>query len=157
MAIKLEIVTPGEGSRFVESIENIAANTRFGVEKALWRSGKDIQAEFSRQVLAKNKTGRLYIRRSKSGARRRHIASAAGETPANRTGAYRKAFGFSVDGAHQLTIGIERVGSGPSSKYPLWLEVGTRRMKPRPGLANAIKSSERDIIRNLAHGIKEAL
>ncbi len=157
MAIKLDVVSPGGNTRAIESAENIAANTRFGVEKALWRSGKDVQAEFNRQVLAKNKTGRLYVRRIKGGARRRHIASAPGETPANRTGAYRKAFGFSVDGAHQLRIGVEAVGNGPSGKYPLWLEVGTRRMKPRPGLSNAILASERDIIRNLAGGIEKEL
>lgn len=157
MAIKLDIVSPGGNTRAIESAENIAANTRFGVEKALWRSGKDVHAEFNRQVLAKDKTGRLYIRRTKSGARRRHIASAPGETPANRTGAYRKAFGFSVDGAHQLTIGVEAIGNGPDGKYPLWLEVGTRRMKSRPGLANSIQASERNIIRNLTGEIKDAL
>lgn len=157
MSIKLEIVTPGESSRFVESAENIAANTRFGVEKALWRSGKDIHAEFNRQVLAKDKTGKLYIRRTKSGAGRRHIASAPGETPANRTGAYRKTFDFSVDGAHQLTVGLEPVDYSTSGVYPFYLEVGTRRMKPRPGLANSIQASERDIIRNLSGGIEEAI
>lgn len=157
MSIKLDIVSPSGNKRGIESAENIAANTRFGVEKALWHSGKDISAEFSRQVLAKNKTGNLYIRRIKGGARRRHIASAAGETPANRTGDYRKAFGFNVDGAHQLTIGVEAIGSGPDSKYPLYLEVGTSRMQARPGLANSIKASERDIIRNLSGGIEDAL
>jgi hypothetical protein len=156
MAIKLDIVCPGGEGRVFESAENIAARTRFGVEKALWYSAKDIHAEFNRQVLAKNKTGRLYVRRIKGGARRRHIASAPGETPANRTGAYRKGFGFSVDGAHQLTIGVAGASDRPK-EVPLWLEVGTRRMKARPGLANSIKASERDIIRNLAGLVEDAL
>lgn len=157
MPIKLDIVSPAGNKRAINSAENIAAHTRHGIEFALWRSGKDIQAEFSRQVLAKNKTGNLYIRRIKGGARRRHIASAPGETPANRTGAYRKGFSFSVDGAHQLRVGIEAIGSGPSSKYPLYLEVGTSRMQPRPGLGNSIRASERDILRNLAGGIEDEI
>ena len=157
MSIRLDIVAPDSNKRAIKSAENIAARTRFGIEKAWWRSGKDIHAEFNRQVLAKNKTGRLYVRRIKGGARRRHIASAPGETPANRTGAYRKAFDFSVDGAHQLAVGVNAVGSGPSREYPRMLEVGTSRMQPRPGLANSIRASERDIIRNLAGGIEKAL
>ncbi len=156
MSIRLDIVAPDSNIRAIESAESIAARTRFGVEKALWHSGKDIHAEFNRQVLAKNKTGRLYIRRIKGGARRRHIASAPGETPANRTGAYRKGFGFSVDGAHQLAVGVAGATDRPE-EVPLWLEVGTRRMKARPGLANSIKASERDIIRNLSSEIEDAI
>lgn len=148
--IELDIVAPGGGQKFFASSEKLAARTRFGVEKALWRSGKDITAEFSRQVLAKDKRGRLYIRMIKGGARRRHIASAPGQTPANMTGNYRKSSGFSVDGAHQLTF-------GNSAAYAGHLEVGTSRMKARPGLGNSIKASERDIIRNLADGIEGAL
>lgn len=150
MSIKLDIVGADGNIRTIESVENIAARTRFGVEKAWWRSGKDIQAEFSRQVLAKDKTGRLYIRRTRGGARRRHIASAPGETPANRTGVYRKGFGFSVDGAHQLTV-------GNSTEYAGHLETGTSRMRARPGLANSIQASERNIIRNLASEIEDAI
>jgi HK97 gp10 family phage protein len=150
MAIQLDIVAPDSTRDAVESAENIAANTRFGVEKALWQSGKDIQAEFSRQVLAKDKSGRLYIRRIRGGTRRRHRASAPGETPANRTGAYRKGISFTVDGAHQLTV-------GNTEEHALFLEVGTSRMQARPGLRNSIRSSERDIIRNLSTEIEDAI
>ncbi len=150
MSIQLDIVISTGDTTIKVSAEKLAANTRFGVEKALWRSGKDVRKEFSRQVLAKDKTGRLYIRRTSGGAKRRHIASAPGETPANRTGTYRKGFDFSVDRSDQLTI-------GNTVDYALWLEVGTKRMRARPGLANAIKASERDIIRNLTGEIERAL
>jgi hypothetical protein len=155
--IHISITDPGGNKRFFKSAENIAANTKRGIEKAWWRSGKDIHGEFNRQVLAKDKTGRLYIRRSKSGARRRHIASAPGQTPANRTGAYRRAFGFKVNGPQQLTIGVAAVGNGAKGKYPLYLEVGTSRMAKRPGLDNSIRASERDIIRNLAGSIEDEI
>lgn len=157
MTIRLDIEGADNNRLAFESAENIAAHTRHGVEVALWRSGKDIQGEFNRQVLAKDKTGTIYIRRIKGGARRKHQASAPGETPANRTGKYRKGFSFNVDGAHQLRIGIPAVGTGPDSKYPLYLEVGTSRMEARPGLRNAIRASERDILRNLAGGIEAEL
>ena len=148
MSIELDIVEVG--GQVFESMEHLAANTRFGVEKALWLSGKDIKAEFNRQVLAKDKTGRLYIRRDRAGRGRRHVASAPGQTPANRSGAYRKGFGFSVAGAHQLVV-------GGSAEHALWLEVGTSRMRKRPGLRNSVKASERDIIRNLTTNIEDRL
>lgn len=150
MSIRLDIVAPDGTIRALKSAENIAARTRFGIEKALWRSGKTIITEFKRQVIAKDKTGRLYIRRTAGGLRRRHRASAPGQTPANRTGNYRKSIGFSVDGAHQLTV-------GNSAEYAGFLEVGTSRMRARPGLANSIRSSERDIIRNLAGEVSDAI
>lgn len=149
MSIKLDI-RQVRGQPAFESMENLAARTRFGVEKGLWLSGKDIKAEFSRQVLAKDKVGRLYIRRDRAGRGRRHRASAPGQTPANRTGAYRKGFDFSVDGAHQLTV-------GDTVAYAVFLELGTSRMKPRPGLGNAVGASERNIIRNLTTSIEDRL
>ena len=156
MSFGLDIdLTVGDVSMFV-SAENIGARTRFGIEKALWRSGKDIKKEFSKQVLAKNKTGRLYIRKNAAGSRRRHIASAPGETPANRTGFYRKSFGFTVAAYDNLII-------GNTAPYAGWLEKGTKnksggtRMAARPGLLNSINASQRDILRNLSKGIESAL
>ena len=147
MSIRLDIDGEAGGIRFYESAANIAANTHFGIEKAFWQSGKDITAEFSKQVLAKNKTGRLYIIR-----KRKHRASAPGETPANITGNYRKSVGFQVNQGTNPQLVI-----GNSAEYAGFLEMGTSRMKRRPGLRNSIKSSERDIIRNLSTDIFEAI
>jgi len=147
LSIRLSIEGGANDFRFYDSAANLAANTHFGIEKAFWQSGKDITAEFSKQVLAKTKTGRLYIIR-----KRKHRASAAGETPANITGNYRKSIGFIVNQGTtpQLTI-------GNSAEYAGFLELGTSRMRPRPGLRNSISASERDIIRNLSTDIFEAL
>ena len=142
-SIELSLQLDREGKEFIESAENIAINTRYGIEKAWWRSGKDIQGEFNHQVLDKaSKTGRIYIRRDKLGRRRRHQASAPGQTPANRTGNYRKAFDFVVRGWHELAV-------GNAAEYAGYLEEGTSRMRKRPGLGNAIQATERDVMRNL--------
>lgn len=145
--MKLDLVDATGNRRALESAKELGPNTRMGVQKALYFVGKDLQSEFNRQVLAKGKTGRIYIRRIKGGARRRHRASAPGETPANRTGNYRRNIGFKVQGWRNLVF-------GNSAKYAGYLEKGTRRMKPRPGLANTIKASERNIIRHLAEKIE---
>ncbi|MCK4758727.1 MAG: hypothetical protein KAT69_01690 [Candidatus Aminicenantes bacterium] len=149
MSIKVKIIEAEGTQRAFESAGNIAANTKFGIEKAFYFIGKDLTGEFNRQVLAKNKTGQLYIiHRGKT--RRRHIASAPGETPANISGKYRKAIGFKVDGANQLIF-------GNSAEHANFLESGTRFMKKRPGLGNAVKASERTIIRDLSSNIEDRL
>ena len=149
-SIQLSIKLDSASREAIKSIENIGIRTRFGIEKALWRSGKDVQSEFNKQVLAKDKTGRIYTRRIKGGARRRHQASAPGQSPANRTGAYRKSFDFEVRGEHELAVGA-------TAPYAGFLELGTSRMQARPGLGNSIRASERDILRNLAGEVEAAI
>ena len=73
------------GSGFYRSAEGIAAHTQLGLERAWWMSAKDIQSTFDKQVLDKSsKTGRIYFRRIKGGRKRRHQASAPGESPAKQ-------------------------------------------------------------------------
>lgn len=139
------------GSGFYRSTEGIAAHTQLGLERAWWMSAKDIKGIFDKQVLDKSsKTGRIYFRRIKGGRKRRHQASAPGESPANRTGTYRKSFDFNVRGAKELAVGV-------TAPYGGFLETGTSRMAPRPGLRNAVRASERDIIRNLATEVENYL
>ena len=144
----IDIIVEKGGKGFQRSAEGIAAHTRLGLERAWWLSAKDIQGTFDKQVLdRKSKTGRIYFRRIKGGRKRRHQASAPGQSPANRTGFYRKSFDFTVRGAQELAVGV-------TAPYGEWLETGTKRMRARPGLKNAVNASERDIIRNLATEIE---
>lgn len=149
MSIQLDVTGPGSNKLAFESALNIADNTKSGIEFGLWRSGKDILSEFNKQVLSKNKSGRIYIRKDRLGRRRKHTASAVGESPANRTGFYRKGADSNVS-PNQLVF-------GNSVEYSEFLELGTSRMKARPGLKNAIVASERNIMRNLADNIERRL
>lgn len=128
---------------------SIEQNTKKGIRKAFFKIGKDIHTNFNNQVLRQKKSGRIYIRKDRLGRKRRHRASAPGESPANRTGTYRKSAAW-INQTTQLTWGA----SAPHADY---LEVGTSRMKPRPGLLNAIRASERNIEVNLGGGIVQEL
>ena len=126
-------------------IADIEANTRAGIRAAFFEVGKDLVDTFNKQVLAKDKSGRLYIRRDKIGHRRKHRASAAGQSPANRTGFYRKSVGY-LNQTSQLVF-------GNSAPYAGHLEVGTLFMKARPGLGNALEANQRNIMRDFNDGI----
>lgn len=127
------------------SMVDLGNNTKGAIRASFFEIGKDLVATFNKQVLAKNKRGRLYIRVNRAGARRRHRASAPGQSPANRTGFYRKSVGF-LNQTTQLVF-------GDSAPYAGHLEVGTLHMKARPGLGNAIASNERNIMRDFNDGI----
>lgn len=145
MANVIEIITERGTRSAIGTIQRLKHATEFGVQKGLFQAGKDIHKEFNTQVKAKNKTGRIYKYKG-----RRIRASAAGETPANRSGHYRKSFGFHVNGSSELTI-------GNAAEYADDLEEGTSRMKPRTGLRNSIRAQERNILNNLGDGILSEL
>lgn len=148
----LEIVDSRGNQRAIKAAIDLDKSTETGIDKALWRSGKDVLGAFNKEVLNKTgKTGTIYIRKDRLGRRRRHQASAPGESPANRTGFYRKSAGFSVN------QGRRELAFGNTADYSLFLELGTSKMKPRPGLKNAVEDSERDILRNLTNSISDEI
>lgn len=110
-------------------------NTRRGIRQFWFALGKALLKSFNAAVLAKPRAGRVY--RSKRG--RKHVASLPGESPANRTGNYRKAAGFQIRGAMEMQF-------GDSAEYAGFLENGTSRMRARPGLGNAVSSVEGESI-----------
>ena len=155
LSIKLSVEQANED--FYKSVEGIAAHTQLGLERAWWKSAKDIRATFDKQVLdRKSKSGRIYILKRANGSRRKHQASAHNESPANLSGTYRKSFNWNLRGAKELAVGV-------TAEYGKYLENGTKdkhgetRMLPRPGIKNAITASERDIIRNLATEVENYL
>ena len=112
------------------------------------RSGKILVKE-SRTLIDKPKSGRLY--RVKRGARIiNHRASAPGEAPAKLTGNLRSSIDYRVNGSSELNFGT-------NLKYGLWLERGTKRIKPRPYLQKAIENRRADIEKFIGSGIQHEI
>lgn len=141
----LKIIGSDSNMRSFKSMANIEANTKFGIERGLFRLGKDLVQSFKSEI-KKRKTGRLY---SVAGRKRRVRASAAGESPAVRTGLYKRSVGFKINGTKMIF--------GDSAPYAGFLETGTSRMKPRPGLGNAINDNQRSGLLSIAESIEANL
>lgn len=135
----------------VERIRNLRVLTQSGVEHAAYVSGKGLVKTANTEILKKPKGGRTYIRRTASGRRRKHVASAPGETHANMSGTLRKSLGFKVS-PNQLEFGYG-VQSSDAPEYAEWVEFGTKRMKPRPSLRNSIKAERRNFLNNFEREI----
>ena len=120
-------------------IDNLDERTMRGIRQGFFRLGNQLVRTLQQETLKKDKKGRVYRRRTRSGRSRKHVSSAPGQTPANMSGTYRKNAGYQLRGSSQLEFGIR-----DGASYAKYLESGTSAMLPRPGLANAIKSNERN-------------
>lgn len=141
--------------KVVVRINRLGELTRSGVEFAAYTSGKGLVKTTSAQILKKPKGGRVYVRRDRAGRRRRHIASAPGESIANRTGATRRSLSFKVNPSQlEFGYGVDKNDAPDYAEFP---EFGTRKMQPRPSLQNGIKSERRNFQNNFEREIGKRL
>lgn len=133
----LRIREDGQTPKILLEIENLDVSSRRAIRGAWFQVGRDWKAAANREILRRPKGGRTYFIRGPSGRRRRHVASAPGETHANRSGKLRKALSWKVRGAEQMDVGYG-VGSSSSPRYAPFVEFGTSRMEARPSVENAI-------------------
>ena len=115
--------------------------TRRAIRQGFFQLGKDLKKTASDEILRKPKGGHVYVIRGAGGSRRRHVASAPGETHANLSGRLRRSLGWAVAGAEQLEFGYM---DGLIPNYAPFVEFGTSRMAARPSLQNAIGVTTRN-------------
>ncbi len=148
------IEDPGNRQVFVQ-MDELEDRTRRGIRQFWFKQGKSLLKEFNRAVLEKPRSGRVYRIRGKGGRSRRHIASQAGESPANRSGNYRKSAGYQIRGTQEMEFGA-------GAKYAGWLENGVpedsgSRMAARPGLGNAVRNTEGEALRDASNSVEREL
>jgi len=115
--------------------------SRRAIRQGFFQLGKDLKKTANDEILRKPKGGHVYIIRGAGGSRRRHVASAPGETHANLSGKLRRSLGWAVQGSQQLEFGYM---DGLIPEYAPFVEFGTRRMAARPSLKNAIGTTTRN-------------
>lgn len=122
-------------------IDTLIPDTEQAIRRGWFAFMQELQRVANREILRKPKSGRVYIISDRAGRRRRHVASAPGETHANLTGATRRSLSWRVEGWERATFGYG-VSTSSLNAAPVWapyLEFGTSRMAPRPSLKNAIE------------------
>ena len=77
-----------DNSTVFDQIEHLDDGMKRAVRHMWFALAKDLRAEARREILRKPKSGRTYIVRTKKGRRRKHVASAPGETHANLSGEF---------------------------------------------------------------------
>ncbi len=138
--MKVKFIENAGNFKVYAKLNGVERLTKRATRRGMFLWARDLKSTASRRIQAKDKTGRIYLRRFASGARRRHRASAAGEYHANRTGALRRSIGWRVTGSDRLEFGYGTDGKD-TPDYAEWVEFGTFRMKPRPSLQNSIRDT----------------
>lgn len=130
-------------------IDNTVKLTKIGIRQGFYNVGKNLKASANKDILAKDKTGVIrIIRRGK--VRRRHQASAKGETFANLSGAARRQLGFHVRGDSELEFGFRR---DQKTFYTKILETSLN----RPALGNAVKKESGNSAMIMEREVEKAL
>jgi hypothetical protein len=137
-----------------QAVAEVTQNFKTGSRKAFMVIGQGLRKSANTEILKKPKHGRTYIRRDRAGRRRRHVASAPGETNANMTGTLRKSLGYKTGGG-QLEFGFGVSKSKGAPAYARAIEFGSRKrkIKARKTLQNAIK----DQFRNMQVSFRESI
>lgn len=131
------------------ALERLLNDPEGPIGQDMERRAVDVEAH-GKRLLSMHGTGRVYRKRK---PRRIHQASAPGEPPAPDTGLLRASLGHVVDvdgrGLHaDIGYGLdaesaaERESDTNVAKVAEYLEVGTRRMAPRPFLRPSLRAAE---------------
>ena len=141
--------------RVMMNIKNIHKLTESAVKKAAYTSSRGLMKTTEKEILRKPKGGQVYYFRDRFGRRRRHVASAPGETHANMTGKLRRSLSFKVN-PNQIEFGYG-VDKNDAPFYGEFVEFGTSKMAPRPSLLNGINAERRNFQNNFEREIEAAL
>lgn len=117
-------------------IKNLEKTNKQALSNGFNQLGESLVRRVQNTILNEPKHGRFY-KISTNGVKRLHRASAPGQTPAIISGKYFESTYYESSGWQ----GLRFINDAP---YALYLEKGTKKMKPRPGMKNAIKSELRN-------------
>lgn len=146
----VQLLVDGRPGR-IESGFSIGAGDlpRRSIKMAFDNIGRDHQRTMVRDMRKRDKTGVVYNVRIR-GRRRRHRASAAGETPASMSGLMASGIDYVVSGDQM------EFGSKGAAFYSRFLELGEG-MDARPGLTNTVRKLERNTFNYFADEIQKQL
>ena len=127
-------------------------SVKAGIRKGWIKIGPMVKRTANKNILDKSqKTGITYIRRTKSGARRDHRASAPGETHANMSGVLRRSLEWKISGTVDMLFGYGAAGAKVppyAAAIEFGRDAGTRTdgvkygaIEARPSIKNAIEQN----------------
>lgn len=150
-------ITPDPANRKVLiNLGNSSRDARRGIRQGFFALGRDLRQAVRDGIKKGPKTGRRYLIKSR---KRLHRASAAGEDPANLTGSLRSSVGFQIKGSESMEFGYRNVigKNGKVVDYGAFLEVGTKKMQPRPALIRQVLATRRNAEKHFEREIAKSL
>jgi len=120
-------------NKLIDKISRIIPNTQKSIRLGFYELGSELVRSTKRDILRKGRRGNVYKVRG-----RRHVASIPGEAPASISGDLWRSLNFTVKGSSKMEFGYDN-----SVDYGKYLELGTSRMRARPGLKINIRRNQK--------------
>jgi len=133
----------------IKKLGKINADVLLEIGAALFVGGLKIEENAKLSIQREVKTGKAYVRGTVT-----HIASAAGQAPANDTGRLVNSINTSQS-SDKMVVYI-KAGEGVVD-YAVHLEYGTRNMAPRPFMKPAFKKSKKFIHERMEKAVQKAI
>lgn len=152
----VKFVQGRQNDKVFGKIKGTAQLTKRGLRQGMFKAGKTLIGSANQEILHGTKSGRTYIRKDRLGRRRRHRASAPGETHANMTGELRRALSFQLRGTSEIEFGYGVSAGKAAPDYANFVEFGTTKMKPRPSLKNALDKEQGTLTQHFEREIIKA-
>jgi hypothetical protein len=138
------------------------------IRQGFYDIGKTLVNDAVNFINEKPKSGRTYLVRIGKGGkllknRKKHIASAAGESPAVITGKLRDSVNFLVHGDTRMEFGVD---DKKGVKYGKFLEYsdlvsmtgkGSKNIEPRPFISKSYKKNEQQMINIFTNSLEKNL
>jgi hypothetical protein len=129
-------------SKIFMKLQKLKPKSRKVIRASWFALGRDLKNEANKEILRTPKGGKTYLIRTRGGRRKRHVASAPGESHANLSGKLRRSISWKIHGYSRMDFGygFATAAGGRTPKYDAWIEDGTKdgRIKPRPSIENAV-------------------
>ena len=133
-----------------QMINSLDMNMKKGIRQGFFAAGSNLKDRARRNMLDGPFTGKI---RRKRNSRRKHQASARGQTPHSDSGRTRKSIGFQIAGADSMQFGAGGRGSGVN-----WVKFLEPKDKlDRPLLGNAVRDNQAVTIRAFQDAISKAI
>jgi HK97 gp10 family phage protein len=133
----------------LKKLDKITDETKVAIGGALFLGGAKIEENAKISIQREPKTGVIYQRGNVA-----HRASAAGEAPANDTGALVRSFNLSAS-SDKMVVSVKS-GTGVVD-YAKHLEYGTDKMEARPFMKPALEKSRKYINERMEKAIKKVV
>jgi hypothetical protein len=132
--------------QLMAALKKLGANAEKAIAQGVYMTAQQVRTDAVKSIQAQS-AGETVTRYSQGGNPYNHVASRPGDAPNTDTGNLVK----SIAVEPSKPSADMAVGSGLD--YALWLETGTKRMKPRPWLMPAVDANRKKLNDNITKAV----
>ena len=134
-------------NQLIRNLNKLGKGAKKAIAQGVFMTAQQVRTTAVKSIQSQS-AGETVTRFSQGGNEYSHVASRPGDAPNTDTGALVRSI------AVEPPLPAETMFVGSGIDYALWLETGTRRMRPRPWLMPAVDANRAKLNDNIAKAVK---